>query len=83
MLVCPGGDDGFTSKTMCLVKPADTVGEPISTLPSQPLCVDISTVLYLQRSHRQGAVFDPAEFANSIPRFCETTDEMCNTSWFF
>jgi hypothetical protein len=34
----------------------------------------ISTVLSLQRSHRQGAVFDPAEFANSIGAFVKTAD---------
>jgi hypothetical protein len=44
----------------------DTVGEPISTLPSQLCCVGISMVLCLQRSHTRGAMFDFPEFANSI-----------------
>jgi hypothetical protein len=34
----------------------------------------ISTVLSLQRSHRQGAVYDSAEFANSIRWFSETRE---------
>ncbi len=46
-------------------KPSDTVGEPISTLPSQLFCIGISMVLCLQRSHTRGAIFDAPEFANS------------------
>src|SRR5687768_14544111 len=58
-------------------KRSDIVGEPISTLPSQPFCMGISTVLSLQRSHTRGAIFDPPEFANSIRTICETPLVSC------
>jgi hypothetical protein len=44
-----------------------------STLQYQPFCISISMVLCLQRSYRRGAIFDSAEFANSIRRFYETS----------
>ena len=54
---------------MHLVKCTDTVGEPISTLPSQPFYIGIFMVLCLQRSHTRGAIFGALEFANSICTF--------------
>ena len=59
-------------------KKPDTVGQPISP-PKPTFLRGLSMVVCLQRSHRRGAIFDSAEFANSIPPFNETHPPGCGT----
>jgi hypothetical protein len=54
---------------------ADTVGEPISILLSQLICIGISMVLCLHRSHMRGAIFDSPQLANSIRTFVAGSPE--------